>query len=203
MKEWDIDFAMTGSQKVLGVPAGLCICMARERALKAASSRKTPVRMTYVSWKKWIPILENYEHAKGSYFATPPVHMIYALDVALTKYLANGGADQRFKDHANVANAFRASLKAMDLKTVALNAEISSNTLTAIYYPENVDGNALRTAIKNNGAIVAGGIHKQIAAKYFRVGHMGYSVQGGRRDHVWTVIQAVRQRESDLIFFHL
>jgi len=32
--EWDIDFVMTGSQKCIGVPAGLSISMIRPRALK-------------------------------------------------------------------------------------------------------------------------------------------------------------------------
>ncbi len=43
MTEWDIDYVMTGSQKALGVPAGLCISVARPRALEAAKKRKTPV----------------------------------------------------------------------------------------------------------------------------------------------------------------
>ncbi len=48
MTDWDIDYVITGSQKALGVPPGLCISVARARALNAAKNRKTPVRFTYV-----------------------------------------------------------------------------------------------------------------------------------------------------------
>ena len=191
MQEWDIDFAMTGSQKVLSVPAGLSITVARPRALEAAAKRKTPVRFTYVSWKKWTPIMQNYMNEKPSYFATPAVSLIFALDVALEQYLADGGAEARFKEHAQVASAFRAAVAAWGLRTVCIKPELSANTLTAIYYGDGIDGPALLGGIKaNNGAIVAGGL-APIAAKYFRVGHMGYSVQGGRREHVAHTINAI------------
>lgn len=46
MTEWDIDYVMTGSQKALGVPAGLSLSVARARALNAAKNRKSPVRFS-------------------------------------------------------------------------------------------------------------------------------------------------------------
>jgi alanine-glyoxylate transaminase/serine-glyoxylate transaminase/serine-pyruvate transaminase len=114
---------------------------------------------------------------KASYFATPAVGLIFALDVGLKIHLAQGGVEQRFKEHSLVASAFRAGLAVLQLKTVAAETELCASTLTGIYYPEGINGDTLRAAIKNHGAIVAGGLHALIGTKYFRVGHMGHSVK--------------------------
>jgi alanine-glyoxylate transaminase / serine-glyoxylate transaminase / serine-pyruvate transaminase len=58
MTEWDIDFALTGSQKALSVPPGLSVSVARPRALAAAQNRKTPVPNYYCQWSRWIPIMK-------------------------------------------------------------------------------------------------------------------------------------------------
>ena len=43
--------------------------------------------------------------------------------------------------------------------------------------------------VKEAGAIVAGGLHPKIRAKYFRVGHMGYAA--GRREMLLRTVEAV------------
>ena len=193
MAEWDLDVVMTGSQKALGAPAGLSLTVARPRALAAARARKTPVRFTYVSWAKWAPIMQNYMDEKASYFATPAVGLVFALETALNIHQAQGGSEARFREHSQVAAAFRAGIASLGLKTVAVEPSLCASTLTAIYYPETVDGDKLRGAIKTHGAIVAGGLHTQIGTKYFRVGHMGYSVYGGRKEHMIRALNAIEK----------
>ena len=48
-----------------------------------------------------------------------------------------------------------------------------SNTLSAVYYPENVDGILFRKHVSDYGVIIAGGLLNDIKGDYFRVGHMG------------------------------
>jgi len=48
--------------------------------------------------------------------------------------------------------------------------------MTAIYLPENVTAPVLLPNLLQKGVIFAGGLHKEIAAKYIRFGHMGVSV---------------------------
>lgn len=192
MSEWDIDFVMTASQKAFAAPAGLSISVARPRALQAAAQRKSPVFVSYMSWARWIPIMQAYESGKAAYFATPAVPLVLALDVALLQYLSRGGIEERFKEHENTGAAFRAAISAIGLSTVAVRPQVCANTLTAIKYPSvGVDPEKLRNSIKDHGAIVAGGLHKQIGSTYFRVGHMGYSVS--RRDHVIQVLGAIEK----------
>jgi alanine-glyoxylate transaminase/serine-glyoxylate transaminase/serine-pyruvate transaminase len=48
--------------------------------------------------------------------------------------------------------------------------------MTAIYLPENVTAPQLLPNLLQKGVIFAGGLHKEIATKYIRFGHMGVSV---------------------------
>lgn len=49
----------------------------------------------------------------------------------------------------------------------------AANTMTAPYYPAGITAADLLRRIKAAGAVVAGGLHPEIRAKYFRIGHMG------------------------------
>jgi alanine-glyoxylate transaminase/serine-glyoxylate transaminase/serine-pyruvate transaminase len=47
--------------------------------------------------------------------------------------------------------------------------------------------------IVEQGVVVAGGLHREIAGKYFRIGHMGISAVEQDRHHLDKVIDAIRQ----------
>ncbi len=168
---WDADIYLTASQKALGVPPGLAIVMARPRALEAWRQRTHPVRSYAVDWEEWLPIMEAYEEGRPSYFATPPVNLIYALDVSL-RYILEEGMEAVWARHARVARAFQAAWRALGLRMLPVRPEIAAHTLSAVYYPEGVDASVL-ARIAEEGVIVAGGLHPQLKAQYFRVGHMG------------------------------
>jgi alanine-glyoxylate transaminase / serine-glyoxylate transaminase / serine-pyruvate transaminase len=190
MAEWDVDVAFTGSQKALGVPPGLCCMVARKRALDAHAARSTPSLGYYCSWARWLPIMANYRARKPSYFATPAVQLIMALHTSLTTaVLGDGGMEARYAEHERVASAFRAALAALNIDLVAASANVAANTLTAARYPANVDGVALRASMSKHGVIVAGGLHRDIKAQYFRVGHMGLSAT--MPEHVERVVGAL------------
>mmetsp|Transcript_30002 Transcript_30002/g.75497 ORF Transcript_30002/g.75497 Transcript_30002/m.75497 type:complete len:133 (+) Transcript_30002:225-623(+) len=111
------------------------------------------------------------------------------MDVALQSILANGGIEKRFEEHLAVSKAFKAALAALGIKLVAHDG-LAANTLTAAYYPDGVDPAKFLGGVKANGAIIAGGLHKDIKAKYFRVGHMG-NVSSRSLDHVRVVVKAI------------
>jgi aspartate aminotransferase-like enzyme len=106
----------------------------------------------------------------SQYFATPPVNMIYAMSQAL-KMLLNEGLEQRFRRHHILAEAFRAAMNALGLKLVA-ERESAADTVTGVYYPENVDDAAFRSQMKRRGIVVASTLGP-LKGKGFRVGHMG------------------------------
>ncbi len=172
MKTWGIDVAFTASQKAVGVPPGLALLVASPVAMQAFSKRKSPVSNYYADWKNWLPIMEAYEKRKPAYFGTPPVNLINALHISLKKILAEGTA-QRLLRHSRVSTAFKEAVQALGLKQVPLSGDISANTMTAPYFPETIKPAEFLNSVRENGVVLAGGLHPEIKNYYFRVGHMG------------------------------
>jgi alanine-glyoxylate transaminase / serine-glyoxylate transaminase / serine-pyruvate transaminase len=168
---WGIDVVLTASQKAVGVPPGLALLVASPKAMAAYNSRKTPVGNYYADWGNWLPIMQAYEARKPSYFGTPPVNLVFALEVSL-KIILKEEIEKRFKRHHHIANSFRAAMKALKLDIIPANDTIAANTLTAVYLPTNVAPTDFIPAVSNAGVIIAGGLLKD-SKPYFRVGHMG------------------------------
>ena len=170
-EEWGVDLALTASQKAIGVPPGLALVVAGPRATDAFRKRKAPVGNYYADWTQWLPIMEAYEARQPGYFGTPPVNLIWALDVSLGQIL-DEGMDARFARHRRLSEALKAAVTALGMKQVPVSPDRAATTLTAPYYPDGVD-RAVLGHIKEAGVILAGGLHPDIKARYFRVGHMG------------------------------
>jgi aspartate aminotransferase-like enzyme len=166
MDDWNIDACLSGSQKCIGLPPGLALLSASDRVLNLLENRKAPVGLWYGDLKNWLPIMRD----PSKYFATPAVNMTYALSESLKAILAEG-LEQRFRRHHIMAEAFRAAVEALGVRTVA-DRKCAADTLTAAYYPENIEDVAFRSEMRQCGVIVASAIGA-IKGKGFRVGHMG------------------------------
>jgi aspartate aminotransferase-like enzyme len=164
--EWNIDICASGSQKCIGVPPGLALLSASKRVLDYIGKRKTPVSLWYGNLLNWLPVMRD----PSQYFATPPVNMIYALSEAL-KILLNEGLNERFRRHHVLAEAFRTAMSALKMKLVA-DREHAAETVTAVYYPENIEDGKFRSEMKKRGIVVASTLGP-LKGKGFRVGHMG------------------------------
>ena len=184
-EEWGIDLALTASQKAIGVPPGLALVVAGPRAMEAYHERKTPVLNYYADWTQWLPIMKAYEERGTSYYGTPPVNLIWALNVSLGQILEEG-MEARFARHGWLSDALKAGITALGLTQVPVSADQTATTLTAPYYPEGVDATMLKHVGKA-GVILAGGLHPEIKARYFRIGHMG----AVSRSDILTTIGAV------------
>lgn len=191
--KWGIDFALTASQKALGVPAGLLIFYASGRAVEKALARSKDLTF-FASMKRWTPIMKAYESGLGAYFATPAVQTITALKVSLDEILAET-LDKRFAKHKEVSGEFKTAMEKLGLTILPVSRDVAASGLTAVYFPDNVDGPALLGKLAEKGFTVAGGIHKALLGKYFRVGHMGFSVYEG---HVAKVTQAITDAIAEL-----
>ena len=171
-ENWGLDVVLTASQKAIGVPPGLALLIASQKAMESFHNRKTLVSNYYADWTNWLPIMKAYEERRPSYFGTPPVNLIVALEVSLTN-ISTEGIKNRFSRHQKLANAFRSSIACLGLKIIATDNNNAANTLSAIYYPAGVNGVAFCAAMSENGVIVAGGLLPDLKTTYFRVGHMG------------------------------
>jgi len=170
--EWELDVVLTASQKAIGVPPGLALLMASEKAMQVWENRKTPVSNYYADWNNWLPIMRAYEERRPSYFGTPAVNLIVALETSL-KIICKESMDKRITRHQCLAKAFRAGLVSLNLELLPKTNEIAANTLSAVYYPEGIDGAALSANMVDSNVIIAGGLLTEIKTTYFRIGHMG------------------------------
>ena len=118
--------------------------------------------------------MKNYEAKKPSYFATPSPQLIHALHTALSQILARP-ISERFQKHIEVSDRVKKTVKELGLEVVATKPEDQAHAMTAIYLPENVQVPDILPKLSSKGVIFAGGIHKAIATRYIRFGHMGVS----------------------------
>jgi alanine-glyoxylate transaminase/serine-glyoxylate transaminase/serine-pyruvate transaminase len=170
-EEWGVDLALTASQKAIGVPPGLALVVAGPRAMDAFRQRKTPVSSYYSDWNEWLTIMEAYEARRPSYFGTPAVNLVWALNVSLAQILEEG-MDARFARHRQLSAAFKAAVTALGMKQVPVSPDKTATTLTVPYFPQGVD-RSLLGHVKEAGVILAGGLYPTIKDQYFRIGHMG------------------------------
>ena len=172
MSAWGVDVVLTASQKAVGVPPGLALFVVSPRTLQVFKNRKTPVGNYYTDWTHWLPIMQAYEARKSSYFATPAVNLIWALNVSLGQILEEG-LQTRFERHRALSAACKAGAAALGLSQVPQKPEWAANTMTALRYPAGVDGGEFLMRAAKAGVYLAGGLHPAIKNEYFRIGHMG------------------------------
>jgi alanine-glyoxylate transaminase/serine-glyoxylate transaminase/serine-pyruvate transaminase len=189
---WGLDGVVTASQKAIGCPAGLSISMFSGRAMKAVQARKTPPAAYFASMKNWTPIMQNYEAKKPSYFATPSPQLVHALHTALSQILAKP-ISERFAAHKAGSDKIKKAVTDLGLKQVAANPDEQAHGMTAIYLPEGVKATDLLPILGKKGVVFAGGIHKEIATKYIRFGHMGVSLLDSKRTDVDHALKSLEE----------
>jgi len=194
MDDWGIDVVLTASQKGLGTPPGLSILVASQKAIKVYENRSTPVRSYYASWKKWLPVMKAYEGNSATYFATPPVNLIYAYHASLSQITQGPvSLEERFKAHKDVSRRVKKAAEELGFKGVPLSEEVSANGMTALYFPNGIVASNIIPRLLKKDVVVAGGLLASIKDKYFRIGHMGTTVVDPKRGDIDKVINALTE----------
>ncbi len=121
-------------------------------------------------------VMKNYEAKKPSYFATPSPQLIHALHASLRQILASPLED-RWAAHRRASERVKKVIHELGLKQLAQHPEEQANGMTAFWLPQSITpGDVLPKLLERGGVVLAGGLHKEIAGRYLRVGHMGISV---------------------------
>ncbi len=166
----NIDVFLTASQKALGTPPGAGLLMLSENAVNRISDDS--VAGYYLNLKNWLPVMRGMEEGKGTYFSTPPVHLILMLAKAF-QLIEKEGYENRVRRHERISQAIRAGIEGMGLSIVAKRPEAYSNTVTGVMVKKVNPAQVLQEMGKS-GIELAPGVHPALAGKYFRVGHMGW-----------------------------
>lgn len=169
MDDWGYDVVVTASQKAFAAPPGIAMLAASDRAWERME--RTSVPRFYFDARK------AREFAKtGQTPWTPPISIIYALDVALERYHAVG-QEATFARHANYARAVRAALEALGF-TIFSRPGAHSVTVVAAYPPDGTDAAAFLKHLRERYGVVLSGGQGEFAGKIVRFGTMGDVTEG-------------------------
>lgn len=168
-ERWDLDVLVSGSQKGWMVQPGLAFLYMSERAWAANAEAKMP-RFYFDAKKAREGVTANTTPW------TPAMSIFFALDKAF-ELLKAEGLEGIYTRHQVVAAYTRDRLKGLGLKLVPVDEQFASNTVTAAYWPEGVDGKAISRRARTEFGVVLGGGQGKLDGKIFRIGHLGFFQQ--------------------------
>jgi aspartate aminotransferase-like enzyme len=164
--EWEVDVALTASQKCLMSAPGLSFVVLSERATATASTATLP--RSYWDFRE---IREHVMKALPDTAGTPPVHVMLQVAEAL-RAMHEEGLDQVYARHDAMGRWARARVSALGLTLQCQGFQRFAPTLTAVATPVGVAPEDLRSDLEARGVFVAEALGP-FAASAFRIGHMG------------------------------
>jgi aspartate aminotransferase-like enzyme len=163
--EWNVDVAVTGSQKGLMCPPGLAFVSVNEKAWKLVEESKLP--KFYFDWKKMKKSVGNKETP-----FTPAVSLVVGIHQSL-ELIKQKGIEKIWSETEKLSLACREAVKSMGLKIFS-DESSTCVVLTPILMPEGIDGQkVVKTLREEFGISIAGGQDK-LKGKIVRIAHMGY-----------------------------
>ncbi len=166
MDEWQVDLAVSGSQKGLMLPAGLGILGVSPKAIAvmgAAGSKRC-----YFDLADMIKA-----NASGYFPYTPPLPMLYGLRESLDIIFEETLEAVIFRHHY-LAEGVRAAVTAGWRLTLCAKApHWYSDTVSAVVVPQGINGaHVIDVAFRRYNLALGAGLSK-VAGKVFRIGHLG------------------------------
>ena len=182
MDNWQVDVAVTGSQKGLMMPPGLAFAAVRPTAQEAI--KKAALPRYYWDFRAMHDALKE-----DTTPFTPAISLITALKSAM-EMIKKEGLENIWQRHARLAHATREAIKALGLK---LFTQHPADMLTAVKVPDGIDGVAFTKNLRDKYGISIAGGQDELKGKIFRIAHVGYM----NDFDIITAISAVEKGLSD------
>jgi aspartate aminotransferase-like enzyme len=166
---WELDVALTGSQKALALPPGLAFLTCSREFIAEAPA--TPGRGLYFDLVEF-----DASTAKNQTPNTPAISLFYAAEVQLAAIAAEG-MPARWARHAAMAARTHEFVETLTSRHggevgVLAGAGHRSPTVTSITVPARLPGTTLVKAVKEHGFTIGSGYGKNRETTV-RIGHMG------------------------------
>jgi len=167
---WGVDVSVSGSQKGLMMPPGLSFNAVSPKALDAAKHSRFP--RAYWGWEEIVAA-----NANGFWPTTPATNLLYGLEVALERMLAEG-LPNVYARHQRHAEATRRAVRAWGLEVLCRNPAEYSPALTAVVMPKDAagkphDADAFRKLVLERFNMSLGTGLAKLSGWVFRIGHLG------------------------------
>jgi aspartate aminotransferase-like enzyme len=167
--EWNLDYALTGSQKALALPPGLSFAVASAAYVDQASG--TRERGVYFD------LVELDAYARRNQTpSTPAISLLYALEVQLQSIAAEG-LEARWARHKAMAARTQEWITKISDETGKKLGNIAplgsqSPTVSTIRLPSDLPAENFTAAVGKRGIVIGSGYGK-LKSSTFRIGHMG------------------------------
>jgi aspartate aminotransferase-like enzyme len=178
MDEWDVDVAITGSQKAWMSPPGVAVVAVSERGWEA--QRQATMPRFYWDFAK-----AQKNGASRTTPFTPAVGTLHAVHEAL-RLMTEETPDGVFERHRQIGKQVRAGVQALGLELFA-DPSAASDTVTAVRAPSGHDASASISGLRKKGIVVASG-QDWLKGSIIRIGHMGWV----NREDIDAVLDALR-----------
>ncbi len=166
LDDWDVDIAVSGSQKGFMLPPGLSFLALSDRAWKAHQQCHQPgYYFNFTRYQK--SQLENTTPY------TPATPQILGLDVALT-LMQEEGLENIIQRHARLSRMTRAGVEALGLSLFVPDPALASPSVTSFLPPVGVTVDAIRAGLKKRFGIIIADGQKELKGKIMRIGHLGH-----------------------------
>jgi aspartate aminotransferase-like enzyme len=165
-EEWDVDLAVTASQKCLMSSPGLAFVAIGDRAWEAQKAARLPR-----SYFDFAAIRKSLARPRPETPGTTPVHLVSQVAAAL-RQIEEEGLERVHARHAEMARMTRTAVAELGMSLQCPDLERWSPTLTAIRAPGHIGPAAIRDGMRSRGILVARGLGR-FEPTCFRIGHMG------------------------------
>ncbi|GBQ12211.1 serine--pyruvate aminotransferase [Swaminathania salitolerans LMG 21291] len=185
--EWGIDIVSAGLQKCMGGPPGSAPITVSDRAAEFIFSRRKVesgirrddihdgtrpfIRSNYFD----LAMIMDYWSEKRLNHHTEATSMLYAAREC-ARIALEEGLENRFARHEAAGRAMTDGLRALGLTLYGQDAYRMTN-VTGVYVPEGVDGERVRTRMREEYQIEIGTAFGPLAGKIWRIGAMGYNAE--------------------------
>lgn len=182
---WGADIVTGGLQKCLGGPSGSAPITISDRAADAIFARRhdeAGIRAADAVDGKGprigsnyfdLAMIMDYWSEKRLNHHTEATSMLYAAREC-ARIMLGEGLEARYARHACAGRAVTAGLRAMGLTVFGDDARRMTN-VTGVYIPTGVDGERIRTMMREAFEIEIGTAFGPLAGRIWRIGAMGYN----------------------------
>lgn len=189
MDEWGYDAVVTASQKALAAPPGIAMVALSERAAAKMAQSRGP--------RFYFDLARAAEFAKqGQMPWTPPISILFALDVALARYHAEGATTVFQRLHRN-AETVRDGLQQLGF-TLFSRPGAHSDTVVAAYPPAGVQVPVLLKRLREAYGVVLSGGQAELATTIVRFGTMGDFTEADLQAAFDAIERALAETTSDV-----
>jgi aspartate aminotransferase-like enzyme len=175
--KWEIDVAVTASQKAWMAAPGLAMLSVSERAWGASHQATLPRFYWDFAEAKRYAVKDETPY-------TPAVSLLFGLQASL-HLIMDEGLPNVFARHERLRDIVREGSRRIGFRPFARD-EIASRTVTALFPPEGMASKQIIAAMRERGIIIAGG-QGAFEQKIIRIGHMGFA----REEDMQEVLQTL------------